>query len=261
MLNTKTIPQILQIANQAGAAIMQYYHDHLELKITTKSDDSPVTHADLAANKIIVEGLRALFPSVAIISEENSREENLAAAKNDKYFLIDPLDGTKSFIKKLDEFTVNIALIIDCKAVFGVIYAPAKDVIYFTNEKNESFRIDAFSQGNQEAVKIKTAYDKNNLKVICTKREPERSEIIAKLAAKNIAISEIISIASSYKFCLIAEGFAHFYPRLAKISAWDIAAGHAIVKGANGNVFLHDSDEELEYKFSDNFEVPFFECY
>ena len=261
MLDEEKIGKILKIAHEAGVAIMQYYHDYQKLEIITKSDNSPVTKADLAANKIIVEGLLTLFPQVAIVSEENSEEENLAAAKNDKYFLIDPLDGTKSFIKKLDEFTVNIALIIEGKTVFGVIYAPAKDVIYFTNEKNQAIRISDFSVVNQGVSVITTSKNKNNLKVICTKREPEKSQIIANLNAKNIAVSEVISIASSYKFCLIADGFADFYPRQANISAWDIAAGHAIVKGAGGNVFNYGSLHEVEYKFDQNFDIPFFECY
>lgn len=261
MLSKENIEKILKIAHQAGDAIMQYYHDYCELEIVTKSDNSPVTRADLAANKIIVEGLLALFPSTAIVSEENSEIENLAAAKNNKYFLIDPLDGTKSFIKKMDEFTVNIALIIDGKSVFGVIYAPAKDVIYFTNEKNQAIRISGFSTANQGLSVITTSKNKNNLKVICTQREPEKSQIIAALSAKNIAVNEVLSINSSYKFCLIADGFADFYPRQASISAWDIAAGHAIVKCAGGNVYKLGSDKEIEYKFSNNFSVPFFECY
>jgi 3'(2'), 5'-bisphosphate nucleotidase len=261
MLSKENIEKILKIAHEAGDAIMQYYHDYCELEIVTKSDDSPVTKADLAANKIIVEGLLALFPSTAIVSEENSEIENLAAAKNDKYFLIDPLDGTKSFIKKLDEFTVNIALIIDRKTIFGVIYAPAKDVIYFTNEKNQAIRISDFSSANQGFGVITTSKNKNNLKVICTQREPEKSQIIAALSAKNIAVSEVFSINSSYKFCLIADGFADLYPRHASISAWDIAAGHAIVKCAGGNVFKLGSESELEYKFDKDFAVPFFECY
>ncbi len=261
MLDKEKIEKILQIAKEAGDAIMQYYHDYLKLEIVTKSDNSPVTQADLAANKIIVEGLLTLFPQVAVVSEENSEEENLVAAKNDKYFLLDPLDGTKSFIKKLDEFTVNIALIVDGKSVFGVVYLPAKDVIYFTNEKNQAIRIIGFSSANQGFSIITTSKNKNNLKVICTKREPEKSQIIAALSAKNITVSEVISISSSYKFCLIADGFADLYPRQASISAWDIAAGHAIVKCAGGNVFQFGSDKEIEYKFSDNFNIPFFECY
>jgi 3'(2'), 5'-bisphosphate nucleotidase len=257
----KEVAQILNVAKNAGDLIMEYYHGRKDLMIKTKEDDSPVTKADLDANDFINQKLQKYFPNIAIVSEENSDEKNLQAAQNDQCFMVDPIDGTSSFISKSEEWTVNIALIKNCVAVFGVIYLPAKDLMYFTNDQGEACKIENYSSDKSEVQLIKTTKIKNNLTIICTKREPEKSEIIADLKAKNIVIKKMTSVSSSYKFCLIAEGFADLYPRRINIKTWDVAAGHAIVSSAGGNMIDLTSNQELEYQLKNSFDVPFFEAY
>jgi 3'(2'), 5'-bisphosphate nucleotidase len=215
----------------------------------------------LGANEVIVCGLKELFADIGIVSEENSVEENFQAAKGDSYFMIDPLDGTRPFIRKSDEFSVNIALIEGFKAVFGVIYMPVQDIMYFTDNKGKSFKIEGYSKNLNNPKAINVTNNKDNLRVICTKREPERSMIIEDLKNRNIIINEMMCVSSSYKFCLIGEGKADLYPRKFNIKAWDIAAGHAIVSGAGGRLIDSFSKEELSYDLKDDFEVPFFEVF
>lgn len=256
------VTQICDIAKEAGDVLLKYYRDYKSLDTVTKSDDSPVTKADLAANEFIIEKLQKLFPEIAIVSEENSERENLFAAKSDQFFMIDPLDGTSGFVKKSDEFSVNIALIKDGRAVFGVIYMPVQDIMYFTSHDKKAYKVENFSKENKKLTQIKVSNPKQGdaLIVICTKRDPEKSEIIHELKEKGVLIKELLHISSSYKFCLIAEGKADLYPRRASIKAWDIAAGHAIVKFAGG--LLSDlSEKEVLYNFDENFNVPFFNTY
>ena len=261
MFNKKEITSILKIAKNAGDAIMEYYLDYKDSDISIKKDGTVVTKADSAANELITQELKKLFPNIDIVSEENSEEDNLNASKKDQFFMIDPLDGTSAFVKKSDEFTVNIALIRKSRAIFGVIYLPAKDLMYFTDRNKNSQKIENYSEGQNHLQFIKTTNNKNNLRVICTKREPEKSEVIADLKSKNISIIEIISVSSSYKFCLIAEGKADLYPRKVNIKAWDVAAGHAIVNGASGNMINSLTKEELEYNLKKGFSVPMFEAF
>jgi len=260
MFNKEEIDNILNIAKKAGDIILEYYNDYKELSTIKKEDNSPVTKADIDANNFINTKLNKLFPQIPIVSEENNEEENLKAAKNDQYFMIDPLDGTSAFIKKSDEFTVNIALIKDKKAIFGVIYLPAKDIMYFTGFDDKSYIIENYSKNGKQQ-QIKSNKNKDNLIVICTKREPEKTQIIDDLKTRNIKIKKIISVASSYKFCLIAEGKADLYPRKVNIKAWDVAAGHAIVNGAKSNMIDVKNKKEVEYKFDKNFNVPVFEVF
>lgn len=260
MFNQEQTAIILNIAKRAGDVIMDYYQDYKDVDIEIKDDDSPVTKADLAANSLIIQELNRFFPEYFIISEENSEKDNFAAANNDQYFIIDPLDGTSAFIKKSDEFTVNIAFIKNEKPIFGVIYLPARDLMYFTDHNNQSCKIENYSNEEGKFERIKTANQENDLIVICTKREPEKSEIIADLDKRNISIKEIITISSSYKFCLIAEGLADLYPRKVNIRAWDVAAGHAIVNMAGGSM-VDMNKKEIFYNLTSSFDVPFFEVF
>ena len=254
----KEIASIIDIAKGAGDIILDYYKGNKSLSISTKDDDSPVTKADLAANNHIVKGLNSLFPNIPIISEENSISDNIEAAKNKNCFIVDPLDGTSSFIKGKDQFTVNIALTNNFNVVFGVIYLPVMDIMYYGGFENGSFKIKDFSAKNAQFQKIKVTSKQSDLIVICTQREPERTDIVNELEGRGISIKELVLASSSYKFCLIAEGKADFYPRRASINAWDIAAGHAIVNGSGGSV-SDLSGKEILYKFKDDFRVPFFE--
>ena len=258
MLNKQEIDTILNIAKSSGDLILEYYKGYKELSTTIKQDNSVVTKADLVANDLINSKLLKFFPEISIVSEENNQASNIKAVQNNKYFIIDPLDGTSSFIKKSDEFTVNIALIENQSPIFGVIFLPAKDVMYYTDEKGKSHKIEHYSKNN-ESQYINTTNKETDFIVICTKREPEKSDIISDLKNKNVKIKELISISSSYKFCLIAEGKADLYPRKVNIKAWDIAAGHSIVKGAGGTVIDSTTQKELQYNITNSFDVPTFE--
>ena len=250
--------KIIEIAAQAGKVILPYYEGNKKLGTQTKGDDSPVTCADLAANDFIMKELNNSFPNIKIVSEENSEISNLNAAQENEYFMIDPLDGTSGFIKNSDEFTVNIAYIKNSRPFFGAIYLPATDIMYWgSTESKQAYKIADYC-GNQNITKIKSQNYNQDWKIICTKREPEKSAILSDLKERNITIGELISIGSSYKFCLIAEGFAHLYPRRASINAWDVAAGDAIVHAANGSMTDLDSNK-LVYNFKQNFKLPFFE--
>jgi len=260
MFTNKLISKINQISLNAGLLILAYYKNYENLVVTQKHDNSPVTEADLAANNFIIKELKKLFPDIDIVSEENNEEANLLAAQKNEYFMVDPLDGTNSFIKHSDEFTVNIAFIQNKKAIFGSIYLPAKDILYFTDEANIAYKTEKFSLGNNLTKKILSTRKSNITRVICTKREPERSEIIKNLKSRDIQTKDLISVASSYKFCLIAEGKADLYPRRANINAWDIAAGHAILNAAGGKIINLDNNLELIYNFHYNFKIPLFEC-
>lgn len=261
MFNESQIASIIQAAKKAGDTIMDYYNNHKSIDVATKNDNSEVTKADLVANNLLIESLSKSFPDVAIVSEENSREDNQKAAQSKKFFVIDPLDGTSSFIKKSDQFTVNIALVENYETVFGVIYAPAMDLMYYTDHNQNSVKISDFSSSDSKKSQISVSGKKEDLLVICTKRDPERSEIILDMQSSNKSIKEIVSVSSSYKFCLIAEGAADYYPRRVNIKAWDVAAGHAIVKRAGGNMISYFSKEEVRYDLEKGFEVNFFEVF
>lgn len=260
MLNHKEINAILQITKSAGDIIMDYYLNYKDSEISLKKDDSAVTKADLEANAFIIEKLHKLFPSIPIVSEENKEEDNIIAARNDTYFIIDPLDGTSAFIKKSDEFTVNISLIKNQKPVLGIIYLPAMDVMYFTDEGHNARKVTDFSREPGKGSLMAVSKNKSNLTVICTKREPEKTDVMVDLKNRDITVKEIISISSSYKFCLIAEGKADFYPRRVRIKAWDVAAGHAIVNSAGGSMLQSGTASELEYNLEQGFDIPMFEA-
>lgn len=259
ILTENNIKNICDIAKEAGDITLKYYNQHIgETAISIKSDDSPVTEADSQANRFIIDNLKTLFPEIALVSEENTPEDNLDASKHKKFFIIDPLDGTSGFIKKSDEFSVNIALAEDGIVKFGAIYMPVHDIMYFTDHNDKSCKISDYSKKAPKLELIKTSSNKSSdITVICTKRDPEKSEIIAELESNNTSIKKLLHISSSYKFCLIAEGVADFYPRRANIKAWDIAAGHAIIKSAGGSI-TDLSQNELMYKFDNGFDMPFF---
>ena len=264
MFNALEINNILKIACDAGQVILGYYRGHAELNARMKLDKSAVTAADIAANKVIINGLSKHFPHLTVVSEENSEESNKEAIKNDTYFIIDPLDGTSAFLKKSDEFTVNIALIKNKNVIFGAIYVPEKDLMYFVNENKQSIKIENYFSNPQDRVHhIIRVLNKKNKEaiVICTSREPEKSEIVADLKRRKITIKKVLSISSSYKFCIIAEGKADLYPRKANIKAWDVAAGHAIVNSAGGRMVHCESNNEIQYDLNKNFEVPHFEVF
>lgn len=228
----RTTDYLLNICKKASTEILKIYQENFTFE--NKNDSSPLTLADTNANKIIVDALKTKFSSIDIISEEN--KENKLTKEN--FFLVDPLDGTKEFIKRNGEFTVNIAYLENKKPIIGVICIPVKNIFYFTNGY-ESFK----SNSNGKVTKI-TGETYTNLTNIVTSRshlDDKTVNILNKIKNKRI-----FKMGSSIKFCLIAEGKANLYFRFGNTMEWDVAAGHAILKSADS--YLTDlSFNELKY--------------
>jgi len=244
MLNNIDIQKINSIAQKAGDEIMRIYQQDFD--VDYKKDNSPLTKADIKSNEIITEGLKELYPKIPILSEEN-KEVPYNTRKNWEYFwLVDPLDGTKEFVKKNGEFTVNIALIHKDSPVLGVIYAPTLEVLYYAQKDQGAFKQE--KNKKPQRLPIYRHIDNNTLKIIVSKSHynQETREFVNSLE-KQYENIEFINIGSSLKFCLIAEGKTDIYPRLAPTMEWDIAAGQAIVEQAGGEIVEFKTQTTLKY--------------
>ena len=222
-----------QIAVDAGKEILKIYNKPFTSKM--KKDKSPVTKADLVANDLICKRLQSINTKIQIISEEGKKK---FSEKTNIFWLVDPLDGTKEFIKKNGEFTVNIALIKNCRPIYGVIYLPVKKEIYFTQNKSAYFSIidHKNSYKSKKKIKVKKRTGINN-RVLLLSRSYSRN---IELSKKHFKTDKVIFSGSSIKFCLIASGKGNIYPRLGTTMEWDTAAGHAILNAAGGSVTTLD---------------------
>ncbi|MEW7313344.1 3'(2'),5'-bisphosphate nucleotidase CysQ [Buttiauxella gaviniae] len=240
------LDKICQLALEAGAAIMQVYDGEKPLDATQKADDSPVTAADLAAHGIILKGLQALTPDIPVLSEEDPQSWETRQSWG-RYWLVDPLDGTKEFLKRNGEFTVNIALIENGKAVLGVVYAPVLNVMYSAAEGK------AWKEENGVRNQIHVRDARPPLVVISRSHgDDELKEYLHQLGEH-----QTTSIGSSLKFCLVAEGQAQLYPRFGPTNIWDTAAGHAVAAAAGAHV--HDwQGKPLDYTPRESFLNPGF---
>ncbi|MBX7146860.1 MAG: 3'(2'),5'-bisphosphate nucleotidase CysQ [Alphaproteobacteria bacterium] len=231
MILPDLLPQIIDLACHAGDIIMTYYNKDFVV-VEEKPDTSPVTPADKEADEFILSGLRKLTPDIPAISEEIF--DHLSSPyleKNDRQFwLIDPLDGTRQFIKKNPEFTVNIALIRDHKPIFGVIHVPCNNTTFWGGENLGAWRS---NNGIKNAIAARTP-DKAGLTIVTSRsnKMPEH----AKSFLEKYTILERNPVSSSLKFCLLAEGKADLYPRFGHTMEWDTAAGQAILEAAGGSV-------------------------
>ena len=246
MLEKNLSLELVNTAYKAGLVIMDIYKKDFNIDI--KKDNSPVTIADQKAEELILSDLSNKFPNIPVISEE-AYSNGIIPDFSNEFFLVDPLDGTKEFIKKNGEFTVNIGLIKNGYALMGVVYAPAKKYMYFCDENNNAFKLkinNNFSGSLKDAKKINTNSSKEVALTAITSRSQNNSKTDDFL--KNYNIKETLLFGSSYKFCLIASGKADIYPRLSPTCEWDIAAGHAILKAAGGNVYSLEGNE-LQYGF------------
>ncbi|MCP5061631.1 MAG: 3'(2'),5'-bisphosphate nucleotidase CysQ [Ignavibacteriae bacterium] len=258
------INEIIKISIDAGKKIMEIY-ESADFGVEIKADNSPLTLADKAAHEVIVKGLQEKFPDVPILSEEGS-EIPYSERKNwDKFWLVDPLDGTKEFIKKNGEFTVNIALIENNKSVLGVIYAPAyddrKEYVILSSlpasgvgveesdnqissiENPESFPgtlyfgetgQGAFKQySSSEPISIATKPQEKNLTAVKSRSHSSANE---QKILDEFGVTDLISVGSSLKFCMVAEGKAQVYYRHGPTNEWDVGAGHAIAEAAGATI-------------------------
>ncbi len=219
---------ITTIAVQAGEAILTIYNRDFD--VSTKDDESPVTEADVAAEKIILTGLAAATPDIPVLAEESVAAGDVPDLSGGTFWLVDPLDGTKEFIHKRGEFTVNIALIEQGKPTMGVIHVPAKDQTYYAFGPGEAWLVE--KQAEPRKIATREAPD-DGLTVVASRshRTPETDDYIA-----NFKVADLISAGSSLKLCLLAEGKADLYPRLGRTMEWDIGAGQAILEAAGGSV-------------------------
>jgi 3'(2'), 5'-bisphosphate nucleotidase len=245
-----------RLALEAGNKIMEIYNaDDFDMKV--KSDDSPVTEADEAADALISAGLRAEFPDVLLITEEQA---NSHSKTGDTFLIVDPLDGTKEFINRRGDFTVNIAYVEGGLPTRGVVYAPAKDRMFLTladgSTVEEAAPFAADVMGEVNPIKVSQA-DNGALMVVASKshRDKATDDYINKYAVKDMK-----SAGSSLKFCLIATGEADVYPRVGRTMEWDTAAGHAVLHGAGGRVVRFDDHSPLTYG-KDGYANPFFIAY
>jgi 3'(2'), 5'-bisphosphate nucleotidase len=237
------VPVIRALAIEAGDRIMEIYNSD-DFDIRTKSDDSPVTAADEAADAIISAGLRAAFPEILLVTEEQAESHLI---KGDTFLIVDPLDGTKEFIHRRGDFTVNIALVENGVPTRGVVYAPARARMFFTLadgssvEETGGFARD--SMGQLSPIRVSSP-DNDALMVVASKshRDQATDDYIGKYAVR-----EMKSAGSSLKFCLIATGEADIYPRVGRTMEWDTAAGHAVLSGAGGKVVRFDDHSPLTY--------------
>ncbi|MCP5325076.1 MAG: 3'(2'),5'-bisphosphate nucleotidase CysQ [Oceanospirillaceae bacterium] len=247
------VEQVSSVARQAGEAIMAIYRT--DFTQYSKADSSPLTEADLAAHHIICDGLAAIS-SLPVLSEESPAEQMKWDVRRNwnEFWLVDPLDGTKEFINKNDEFTVNIALIRDGKAVLGVVYCPPLDRLYFAAEGVGAFRQDG--QG-AEPTEIRVSPEPvagETWNVVGSRRHG--AEALEKFA-RSLGEVETVSMGSSLKLCLVAEGQAHLYPRLAPTCEWDTGAAQAIVEIAGGAVLTPDL-LPLQYGQKEDLLNPYF---
>ena len=217
--------EIVQIAREAGRKILDFYEE--EIPVEYKPDNSPLTKADLAAHHHILDHLTKLDPETPIISEESGVPDYSIRKEWKRFWLVDPLDGTKEFIKKNGEFTVNIALIEDKVPVMGAVYAPAMDLMYIGEKGAGSFRI---RRGEKEVRIYSDAADLSQPLSIIESRSHGSSALEDYLVEKGIQVKERVKSGSSLKICLVADGSADLYPRMGPTMEWDVAAGDAVYR-------------------------------
>ena len=252
--NNKLLLDVCNVAIEAGKEILNFYNHNIE--VTHKEDLSPLTKADLASNKIILESLNNLNSNIPILSEESLVDWSIR--KNwKKYWLVDPLDGTKEFIKKNGEFTVNIALIEDNNPILGVVYVPAKSLLYLAEKNKGSFKTNTKNKlENFEGIqKIIVSSQTNRARVIGSRSHSNAT--FDNWVKEKFPNADIVQAGSSLKFCLIAEGEADIYPRFGPTSEWDIAAGHLIVNEAGGKIRTFQNDS-IKYNTKENIINPEF---
>ena len=252
----KLVTVMRQLSLEAGEKIMEVYN-RPDFEIKTKSDESPVTEADEAADAIISAGLRAAFPDVALVTEEQADSHGQDVST---FLIVDPLDGTKEFINRRGDFTVNIAYVLDGSPVRGIVYAPAKERLFYTdaggNAVEEIGPFDKEIVGELKPIRVSKP-DNEALFVVASKshRDQATDDYLAKYKSKDLK-----SAGSSLKFCLVATGEADLYPRVGRTMEWDTAAGHAVLVGAGGDVVRFDNHQPLRYG-KEGFANPFFIAY
>lgn len=222
------LEKIIETAREAGDAILEFYTDD-DIEVYEKDDESPLTKADLAAHHIIVDTLAEIDSETPVISEESGVPDYEERKDWKKFWIVDPLDGTKEFIKKNGEFTVNIALIEEGEPVLGVVYIPAKNIVYYASREKGSFKI---SNGNKPQRIFSDVADLSKPLTVIQSRSHGSDNLKDELADKGITMKDSVKAGSSLKFCLVAEGKADIYPRMGPTMEWDVAAGDCVYRNS-----------------------------
>lgn len=246
--------KIVELARDAGDAILEVYEKDFETY--TKEDESPLTEADIASHKVIVAGLKEITPGIPVLSEEAADVSWAERSEWNEYWLIDPLDGTKEFIKKNGEFTVNVALIQNGEPVWGVVYAPVLDWLYHGGTLIGG--AEKITKEGSAPIQVAALPAEGEVWKVVGSRSHQSEEF--KKFVGDMPGCDIVSMGSSLKLCLIAEGAAHLYPRLGLTSEWDTGAADAVLRGAGGKCLQHESLEPLTYNQKENILNPFFIC-
>ena len=264
MIESNYLETIIKASIKAGAEIMAIY-DKNEPIVDKKADNSPLTQADLNSNAIIVEALEET--GIPVISEEIKNSDYGTRKDWSKCWIVDPMDGTKEFVNRNGEFTVNIALLENGMLTMGVIYAPVLEVLYFTGEgMSQAYKCKVdykepfdYQDIRSRSEKLVPKKDENRLKVVASKSHlnQETKDYIEELSQHDKRELETVSVGSSLKFCLVAEGTAEVYPRFGPTMEWDTAAGQAICEAAGLKVVSHEKNLPLRYNKEDLYN-PFF---
>jgi len=249
------IPTLSALCREAGVAIMNIYADESSFGVEMKGDDSPLTQADKQANEIICKGLEEMAPHIPIVSEENREMPYETRKTYTESWLVDPVDGTKEFIKRNGEFTVNIALVRNGESILGFVYKPVGEVLYYAIKGHGSYKEENGVKIRLEA-KTFTMSDAQ-LGVVCS-RSHLNDETQAFLDA--LDTPKTVAKGSSLKFLVLAEGGAHLYPRLAPTMEWDTGAAQVVLEEAGGSVINHETKQPLRYN-KENLRNPYFVAY
>jgi 3'(2'), 5'-bisphosphate nucleotidase len=249
------INEVIKLSILAGERIMEIYDTDFDVE--KKSDNTPLTAADMAAHNTIVDGLSKLTPEIPILSEESASIPFAERSQWQRYWLVDPLDGTREFVKRNGEFTVNIALIDNHESILGVIYTPVSGVTYYAERGAGAFKISASSSApdTANAKRIHSSTKIAERTLIAGSRSHRGDSLEAFLT--RVGEYDIISMGSSLKSCLVAEGAADIYPRLGPTSEWDTAAAQCVVEEAGGCIIKTDG-QALRYNTKDSLLNPHF---
>jgi 3'(2'), 5'-bisphosphate nucleotidase len=245
---TQMLTPVMALAHEAGAAILNHYGPEIEVR--RKADASPVTAADEEAEVMILDGIRRLSPEIPVVSEEAFARGEISSEAPPRFWLVDPLDGTKEFLKRNGEFTVNIALIEGRRPVLGVVAAPALQLAYAGAGPGSARE---WRAGAERPIMVRHA-PANGLTVVASRSHGNPEALERFLNGRGVAATR--QAGSSLKFCLVAAGEADLYPRFGRTMEWDTAAGHAVLNAAGGRVRTLDG-EELRYG-KHGFENPHF---
>ena len=260
------LEQVIEICARAGEAILEVYHSSAELEVDTKADDSPVTAADLAAHNILAPALAKLLDGVPVLSEEEELPSFEERGKWQRYWIVDPLDGTKEFIRRTGEFTVNVALIEDGEPVLGVVYVPVLNITYagckdgaVSELKSVAFKRTADGETAIRVRSLQPRLDAGEPVELVASRSHGAGAVDQLVESIESALGNVAckNMGSSLKLCLVAEGAADLYPRLAPTCEWDTAAAQAVVEAAGG-IVVDEQFGLLRYNTKDSLLNPFF---